>query len=105
MTVHGDVISHVNISRVAVEDGGAYECSVENRAGKDYHSARLNIYGKYPKFMKTGNTGFFITQILLINIDFKLHFKGAVANSNNICFKAIAFLGDTVFQHGIGQNC
>ena len=46
VTVHGDVISHVNISRVAVEDGGAYTCLVKNRAGLDQHSARLNIYGK-----------------------------------------------------------
>ena len=46
VTVHGDVISHVNISRVAVEDGGAYTCLVKNRAGLDQHSARHNIYGK-----------------------------------------------------------
>ncbi|EEB16564.1 down syndrome cell adhesion molecule, putative [Pediculus humanus corporis] len=45
MTVHGDVISHVNISQVAVEDGGEYTCVAENRAGKVSHSARLNVYG------------------------------------------------------------
>lgn len=45
MTVHGDVISHVNISHVDVEDGGEYTCTAENRAGKMSHSARLNIYG------------------------------------------------------------
>ncbi|KAK6627071.1 Down syndrome cell adhesion molecule-like protein Dscam2 [Polyplax serrata] len=45
MTVHGDVISHVNISQVAVEDGGEYTCTAENRAGKVSHSARLNVYG------------------------------------------------------------
>ena len=47
VTVHGDVISHVNISRVAVEDGGVYVCTVNNRAGFDQHAARLNIYGKF----------------------------------------------------------
>ena len=47
VTVHGDVISHVNISRVAVEDGGVYTCTVNNRAGYDQHSAMLNIYGKF----------------------------------------------------------
>lgn len=47
VTVHGDVISHVNISHVMVEDGGEYSCVAENRAGKVTHSARLNIYGKY----------------------------------------------------------
>lgn len=46
MTVHGDVISHVNISQVAVEDGGEYTCTAENRAGKVSHSARLNVYGE-----------------------------------------------------------
>ncbi|XP_035789912.1 Down syndrome cell adhesion molecule-like protein Dscam2 isoform X5 [Anopheles albimanus] len=45
VTVHGDVISHVNISHVMVEDGGEYSCVAENRAGKTAHSARLNIYG------------------------------------------------------------
>ncbi|CAB0034504.1 unnamed protein product [Trichogramma brassicae] len=45
VTVHGDVISHVNISHVVVEDGGEYACTAENRAGKVSHSARLNIYG------------------------------------------------------------
>ncbi|CAG9838355.1 unnamed protein product [Diabrotica balteata] len=44
VTVHGDVISHVNISHVMVEDGGEYMCTAENRAGKSSHSARLNIY-------------------------------------------------------------
>ncbi|KAB0795843.1 hypothetical protein PPYR_09904 [Photinus pyralis] len=45
VTVHGDVISHVNISHVMVEDGGEYTCTAENRAGKTSHSARLNVYG------------------------------------------------------------
>ncbi|XP_014291200.1 cell adhesion molecule Dscam2 isoform X4 [Halyomorpha halys] len=45
VTIHGDVISHVNISHVTVEDGGEYMCTAENRAGKASHSARLNIYG------------------------------------------------------------
>lgn len=46
VTVHGDVISHVNISHVMVEDGGEYSCTAENRAGKVTHAARLNVYGK-----------------------------------------------------------
>ncbi|XP_030386436.1 Down syndrome cell adhesion molecule-like protein Dscam2 isoform X2 [Scaptodrosophila lebanonensis] len=45
ITVHGDVISHVNISHVMVEDGGEYACIAENRAGRVQHEARLNIYG------------------------------------------------------------
>lgn len=46
VTVHGDVISHVNITQVMVEDGGEYTCTAESRAGKSFHSARLNVYGK-----------------------------------------------------------
>lgn len=49
VTVHGDVVSHVNISHVMVEDGGEYSCLAENRAGKTLHSARLNVYGKEMK--------------------------------------------------------
>lgn len=45
VTAHGDVIAHVNITHVMVEDGGEYSCVVENRAGKTVHSARLNVYG------------------------------------------------------------
>jgi Down syndrome cell adhesion molecule-like protein 1 len=45
VTTHGDVISHVNITHVMVEDGGEYMCIAENRAGKTQHSARLNVYG------------------------------------------------------------
>ncbi|XP_046394996.1 Down syndrome cell adhesion molecule-like protein Dscam2 isoform X2 [Ischnura elegans] len=45
VTVHGDVISHVNISNVMVEDGGEYTCTAQNRAGRSSHSARLNVYG------------------------------------------------------------
>jgi hypothetical protein len=45
VTVAGDVISHVNISRVAVEDGGVYECAAENRVGRATHSAPLRVYG------------------------------------------------------------
>ncbi|XP_043471448.1 Down syndrome cell adhesion molecule-like protein Dscam2 isoform X2 [Leptopilina heterotoma] len=45
VTVHGDVISHVNISGVRVEDGGEYRCTADNRVAKVHHGARLNIYG------------------------------------------------------------
>lgn len=52
VTVHGDVISHVNISHVMVEDGGEYACTAKNRAGTSSHSARLNVYGEYPLFLE-----------------------------------------------------
>lgn len=39
------MISHVNVTSVRVTDGGLYECSAENEAGSDQHSARLNVYG------------------------------------------------------------
>lgn len=47
VTVAGDVISHVNISKVVVEDGGTYECAAENRVGRTTHSAPLRVYGKF----------------------------------------------------------
>ncbi|CAK9819274.1 Cell adhesion molecule Dscam2 [Anthophora plagiata] len=54
VTVHGDVISHVNISVVHVEDGGEYRCTASNRMAKVHHSARLNIYGQ-PHVRQMGN--------------------------------------------------
>ena len=46
VTIHGDVVSHVNITHVRVEDGGQYACDVTNRAGRARHAAKLNVYGK-----------------------------------------------------------
>lgn len=54
VTVHGEVISHVNISAVRVEDGGEYRCSASNRVAKIHHTARLNIYG-HPHVRPMGN--------------------------------------------------
>lgn len=45
MTFTGEVISHVNISSVTVNDGGEYECRSKSKAGYDTHSSRLNVYG------------------------------------------------------------
>ncbi|GLH14154.1 Down syndrome cell adhesion molecule-like protein Dscam2 [Gryllus bimaculatus] len=42
---NGDVVSHVNITNVRVEDGGTYQCTAVNRAGEMSHSAELNVYG------------------------------------------------------------
>ena len=41
-----EIVSHVNITNVRVEDGGAYQCMASNLLGRVSHSARLNIYGK-----------------------------------------------------------
>ncbi|XP_044016307.1 Down syndrome cell adhesion molecule-like protein Dscam2 isoform X2 [Aphidius gifuensis] len=54
VTVHSDVISHVNISTVRVEDGGEYRCTAVNRVAKAHHLARLNIYG-LPHVRPMGN--------------------------------------------------
>jgi hypothetical protein len=53
---HGDVISHVNISSVLVEDGGTYECIATNRVGQSRHRAQLNVYGQseWPLLYNTG---------------------------------------------------
>ncbi|XP_071054820.1 cell adhesion molecule Dscam2 [Onthophagus taurus] len=47
----GDVISHLNISSVRVEDGGLYSCRAVNSLGSVEHEARLNIYG--PPFIRS----------------------------------------------------
>ena len=50
MTVHDDVISHVNISDVVSTDGGAYSCIASNSVGATQHAARLNVYGEQSSF-------------------------------------------------------
>ena len=66
VTVHGEVVSHVNISRVEVEDGGLYACIVDNRAGTAKHEGRLNIYGKLTRFDASEGKLFFSKTVQLI---------------------------------------
>ncbi|XP_063899324.1 cell adhesion molecule Dscam2-like [Helicoverpa armigera] len=44
-SLSGDVVSTLNMSSVAPEDGGRYTCRAHNALGHAHHSARLNIYG------------------------------------------------------------
>ncbi|ERL85186.1 hypothetical protein D910_02608, partial [Dendroctonus ponderosae] len=46
MDYTGDVIAHLNITSVRVEDGGLYTCRASNKMGFVEHSARLNVYGR-----------------------------------------------------------
>ena len=46
VTIHDDVISHMNISEVESIDGGAYTCKAINAVGTVTHTARINVYGK-----------------------------------------------------------
>ncbi|XP_047741073.1 Down syndrome cell adhesion molecule-like protein Dscam2 [Hyalella azteca] len=41
----GDVVGHVNISSVRVEDGGHYACTATNVASSVTHEAPLSVYG------------------------------------------------------------
>ncbi|XP_018916617.2 cell adhesion molecule Dscam2 isoform X1 [Bemisia tabaci] len=45
VSLHGDVISHVNISSVQVQDGGIYQCTAVNKVGEISHSAEMRVYG------------------------------------------------------------
>ncbi|XP_066907069.1 cell adhesion molecule Dscam2-like, partial [Halyomorpha halys] len=54
VTLNGDVVSHVNISNVRVEDGGIYQCKASNKVGETSHSAEMRVYGA-PYIRKTPN--------------------------------------------------
>ncbi|XP_076367083.1 cell adhesion molecule Dscam1-like isoform X2 [Tachypleus tridentatus] len=45
ITRQGLVVSYVNITSVAVQDGGEYRCRATNSVGRVAHSARVNVYG------------------------------------------------------------
>ncbi|XP_063226995.1 cell adhesion molecule Dscam2 [Bacillus rossius redtenbacheri] len=45
VTIHDDVISHVNITNLKEEDGGEYTCTAKNSVAQVSHSARINVYG------------------------------------------------------------
>ena len=53
VTIHDDVISHINITQVESTDGGNYACLASNAVGSVKHSARLNVYGKCRKLFET----------------------------------------------------
>ncbi|OXA56397.1 Down syndrome cell adhesion molecule-like protein Dscam2 [Folsomia candida] len=50
VTIHDNVISHVNITQARDEDGGLYACQARNAMGIALHTGRLNIYG--PPFVR-----------------------------------------------------
>ncbi len=41
-----EIVSHVNISNIRVQDSGEWKCVASNLLSSVSHSARLNIYGK-----------------------------------------------------------
>ncbi|KAK3760237.1 hypothetical protein RRG08_052186 [Elysia crispata] len=45
VTMEGDVMSYVNISRVSVPLGGEYSCYAASKVGTATHTNRLNVYG------------------------------------------------------------
>ncbi|XP_054281240.1 cell adhesion molecule Dscam2-like [Macrosteles quadrilineatus] len=63
---HGDVISHVNITSVKVEDGGTYKCTATNRVGEASHSAELYVYG-LPQVRPMGEVSAVAGEALIIS--------------------------------------
>jgi hypothetical protein len=55
VTIHDDVISHVNISNLKEEDGGEYACAARNSVSQVSHSARINVYGKQLTFSRNSH--------------------------------------------------
>mgnify|MGYP003305497192 CR=1 FL=1 len=55
VTIHDDVISHMNISEIESIDGGAYTCMAINTVGTITHTARVNVYGKHFYFIIQGS--------------------------------------------------
>ncbi|XP_050441202.1 cell adhesion molecule Dscam2 isoform X2 [Adelges cooleyi] len=45
VTAHDDVVAHVNISSLKVEDSGEYTCTAHNEIAQASHSSRINVYG------------------------------------------------------------
>lgn len=43
---NGNVVSVLHIHNLNVKDGGLYQCTASNRAGKTIHAARINVHGK-----------------------------------------------------------
>ena len=41
-----EIVSHINITQVRIEDSGNYKCVASNLVSSAEHSARLNVYGR-----------------------------------------------------------
>ncbi|XP_074602199.1 cell adhesion molecule Dscam1-like isoform X2 [Brevipalpus obovatus] len=46
VSIHGDVVSYVNITSLRLEDGGLYRCEAVNDAGMAHHTQMVHIKGK-----------------------------------------------------------
>ncbi|CAL4196854.1 unnamed protein product, partial [Meganyctiphanes norvegica] len=51
--LHGEIISHMNLSDVTQHEGGIYTCTASNSVGSVSHSARINVFG--PPFVRGMN--------------------------------------------------
>ena len=104
VTVHGEVVSHVNISQVSVQDGGLYQCTATNRAGASQHSARLNIYGKLSNGLNAVFLSIFLPFLPFLSIlsvfrpfssvfvHYLIHFVQFVFNLCPICVQFLSIL-------------
>lgn len=71
-----EIVSHVNISSIRVEDSGEWKCVASNLLSSAAHSARLNVYGMSLHPNNNNNTLFLLTPLSLA-----LHMQAPLAQS------------------------
>lgn len=96
--MYGDVISHVNITSVRVEDGGEFTCTFTNTAGKASHTARLNIYGELDIY--EGNIFLPFSSLLSLGNLYPFRLDGLFCVYFSLSLLTFVFINDT--NLGIG---
>ncbi|KAG1678830.1 Down syndrome cell adhesion molecule-like protein Dscam2 [Nymphon striatum] len=64
--IDGTVVSDLKVENAQIQDGGYYTCYVQNKAGGNEYSARINVYGE-PTVRRMTNMSIVAGQDLLLN--------------------------------------